>query len=443
MEVIPETGADALRWYFCINNPEINSRFSARLVREAAQSFLIPLWNALSFFTIYANLDEWTPSAAAIPFAQRAPLDRWILLRLDRLIEDTTALLENYRVVEAARRIEGFVDDLTNWYIRRSRDRFWAPANQHPEDKESAYQSLYTVLTGLARVIAPFTPFVADVLHRHLVRTQDPDALDSVHLESWPEPSSDRSEPGLMNAMETVQRIVRLGHAARNSHSLKVRQPLASVTLVTTDADMQNRVADQLEVIREELNVRQVMWATDRAAYVHHEVIPIFPKCGPRFGKRMPLLKRALAEADGDGLANDLVSSGVVTIELDGESVSLSDAEVEVRLIERQGMATQGDSSLLVALDTELTDDLVAEGWAREVIHRIQSARKDADLDYADRIRVRYQATDKLAEAIEGYRDHIANETLAEELQLLESQSEDLESKPVEDMHFALAIDRV
>ena len=443
MEVIPETGADALRWYFCINNPEINSRFSGRLVREAAQSFLIPLWNALSFFTIYANLDGWTPGNPEVPFAQRAPLDRWILLRLDRLIEETTGSLENYRVVEAAREIESFIDDLTNWYIRRSRDRFWAPANQNPKDKESAYQSLYAVMTGLARVIAPFTPFIADVMHRNLVRTHYPEALDSVHLESWPQPSLDRTEPELMESMGTVQRIVRLGHAARNSHSLKVRQPLASVTLVTTDARMPDRVADQLEVIREELNVQEVLWATDRAAYVHHEIIPIFPKCGPRFGKKMPSLKKALAEADGDSLAEALGTTGSIAIELEGEQVTLTDEEVEVRLIERQGMATQGDSSLLVALDTELTDDLIAEGWAREVIHRIQSARKEADLDYADRIRVRFQATEKLAEAIERYRDHICRETLAHELLLQQSATDDLDPKPVEDMQFALAIDRV
>ncbi len=442
MQVIPETGADALRWYFCINNPEINSRFSARLVREAAQSFLIPLWNALSFFTIYANLDGWTPGGATIPFKDRAPLDRWILLRFDRLVQETTGLLETYRVVEAARGIESFIDDLTNWYIRRSRDRFWAPAHQHPEDKESAYQSLYAVLTSLARVIAPFTPFVAEVMHRHLVRTQTAEAPLSVHLESWPEAGTERAEPELMAAMETVQRIVRLGHAARNSHALKVRQPLASVTLVTTDADMQARVANQLEVIREELNVREVLWATDRTAYVHHEVIPVFPKCGPRFGKQMPLLKKALAGADGDAMANDLGTRGTLTLTLDGEPVTLSDEEVEVRLIEREGMATQGDSSLLVALDTELTEDLVAEGWAREVIHRIQSARKEADLDYADRIRVRFRATEKLAEAVDRFRDHIAGETLAEGL-LLDASADDLESKPVEDMEFALTIDRV
>ena len=173
MEVIPETGADALRWYFCVNNPEINSRFSVRLVKEAAQGFLLPLWNALSFFTIYANLDGWRPGGEPLDFDSRPALDRWILLRLDRVVTETTRLLEGYRVSEAARGIEEFVDDLTNWYIRRSRDRFWAPAGEATDDKESAYQALYTVLTTTARLIAPLTPFVAEVLHGNLVRSQE------------------------------------------------------------------------------------------------------------------------------------------------------------------------------------------------------------------------------------------------------------------------------
>ncbi len=443
MAVIPETGADALRWYFCINNPEINSRFSARLVREAAQSFLIPLWNALSFFTIYANLDGWRPGADAVPFASRAPLDRWILVRLDRLIEEVTETLERYVVVDAARTIEVFIDDLTNWYIRRSRDRFWAPANRHPEDKESAYQTLYEVLTGVARIVAPFTPFIADIMHGQLARSQSDASLASVHLEPWPAPDADRSDAELEAAMQAVQRIVRLGHGARNSHALKVRQPLASVTLVTTDESLPDLVAPQAEVILEELNVREIAWATDRGRFVRHEVLPIFPVLGPRFGKRMPLIKRALQEADGDQLAKVLESEGRITLDVDGESVELGSDELEVRLIERTGMATQGDKTLLVALDTELDDDLIAEGWAREVIHRIQSARKAADLDYADRIRVRFAAEDRLATAIDRFEDHIAHETLTERLERQQHGAPDLESRPIEDMHFALAIERV
>jgi isoleucyl-tRNA synthetase len=214
MAVIDETGADALRWYFCVNNPEQNSRFSARLVREAAQGFLLPLWNALSFFTIYANLDGWRPGSRPVPpFAERPALDRWILLRLDRLAADTTRHLEGYSLTEAARGLEEFLDDLTNWYIRRSRARFWAADGGQTDEagKASAYAALYEVLTTLARLIAPFTPFVAEVLHRHLVRSQRDDVPESVHLEDWPEPAGDRREEALEAGMAAVQRIVRLG----------------------------------------------------------------------------------------------------------------------------------------------------------------------------------------------------------------------------------------
>src|SRR6185295_17813918 len=238
MGVMAETGADALRWYFCVNNPEVNSRFSARLVSEAAQKLLLTMWNALSFFTIYANLDGWRPkpestSESAAAFAARPALDRWVLLRLGRLTEEVTGRLEGYDLAEAARAIEAFADDLTNWYIRRSRGRFWAGAET--ADKASAYEALYEVLVTLAKLLAPFVPFVADVFHRHLVRSQLPGAAASVHLEDWPEPHPDRAEPALETGMGTVQRIVRLGHAARNVHALKTRQPLAAVTLVAAD----------------------------------------------------------------------------------------------------------------------------------------------------------------------------------------------------------------
>jgi isoleucyl-tRNA synthetase len=455
LAVIEETGADALRWYFCVNNPEIPSRFSARLVREAAQKFLLPLWNALSFFTIYANLDGWRPGkSAAPPFAARPALDRWILLRLDRLSADTTAHLEGYRVAEAARGVEEFLDDLTNWYIRRSRGRFWAPEGgdgtggaDGSADKESAYAALYEVLTALARLLAPFTPFVAEVLHGHLVRSRDGAAAASVHLEDWPEPRGDRQEAPLAAGMAAVQRIVRLGHAARNLHGLKTRQPLAAVTLVTADESLPAAVAPYVDLLRDELNVRAVHWAADRSQYVHHEVRPVFPRTGPRFGKRMPEVKRALDAADGDALARQLETAGRIEIQLADGPVALSAEEVEVRLVEREGTATQGDRELLVALDTRLTPELVAEGWAREVVHRIQSARKDEDLDYADRIRVRYRAAPALEEAIAAHRDWIAGETLAVELAAgLDAPGAAagpaVRQAPVEDLDFSFVLEK-
>lgn len=452
MELVDDTGADAMRWYFYVANPLLSSRFSKRLVREAAQGFLLPLWNALSFFTIYANLDGWRPGPEAgdIPFDERPALDRWILLRLGRTVRETTELLDAYATMEAARGIEELVDDLTNWYIRRSRDRFWAPTDDEPSSerarvKQSAYGALYEVLTTLTRLLAPFTPFVAEVLWSHLVRSVDAGAAESVHLTDWPEPAAGRSEPELLESMAAVQRIVRLGHAARNAHQLKTRQPLPAVTLVTADEDMPGRVMPYADVLAEELNVKEIRWAADRSEYVHHEVKPHFPKCGPRFGKRMKEVQQKLREADGDALAETLEEEGKITLELSDGPVELSAEELEVRLEERQGTATQGDRELLVALDTTLTDELVAEGWAREVVNRIQTARKEEDLDYADRIRVRYAADDELAEAMETHRDRIAGETLAVELEGVDVQSLEgrVRDTPVEDMEFRFTLETV
>lgn len=443
MAVIAETGADALRWYFYATNPELTSRFSARLVRESSQKLLIPIWNALSFFTIYANLDGWKPAQAraggpAPRFEDRPSLDRWILLRLGELVRETTAHLEAYRIPEAARGVEELVDDLTNWYIRRSRDRFWS--ENSAADKESAYQALYEVLTTLARLLAPFTPFVADVLHGHLVRAVDAGAVPSVHLEAWPQPAPGRRDDALLAGMAGVHRIVRLGHAARNAHEVKTRQPLAAVTLVTTDEELRRAVEPYLDLLEDELNVKAVVWAADRSHYVHHEVRPVYPKCGPRFGKRMSELKAALESSDGDALAAELERTGTLSVALGGEHFELSEVEVEVRLIERAGMATQGDRGLLVALDTELTPELIDEGRAREVVHRIQTARKNADLDYADRIRVRYRTAPELERAIEAHRAWIAGETLAV---VLEPGEGELAEAPVEELAFDFAIERV
>lgn len=443
MAVIEESGADALRWYFYVNNPELNARFSARLVRDAAQGFLLPLWNALSFFTIYANLDAWSPGAKEPDFEARPSLDRWILLRLNRVVREVTEYLDGYSIVDASRALETFVGELTNWYIRRSRDRFWAAAQStSAADKESAYQALYQVLTTLARLLAPFTPFVADVIFDRLVRSQLDSAADSVHLEPWPEPREDRADEELERSIGEVQRIVSLGHSARNAHGVRTRQPLQSVTIVTADESLQRAVAPYEELVREELNIRKLEWAQQRSDYVNHEVVPIFPKCGPRFGKQMPLVKKALQEADGNELAEALAAEGRIRITVDGADTELTSDEVEVRLIEKQGMAVQGEGDLLVALDIHLTPDLLSDGLAREVVHRLQSARKEADLDYADRIRVRYRAAPELAAAIAEHESWIAAETLAVEMTKAKSEAAGLAAAKIEDHDFAFSIEK-
>ena len=452
MQVIEETGADALRWYFYVNNPEQSSRFSAALVREAAQGFLLPLWNALSFFTIYANLDGWRPGAAPpVEVEERAELDQWILLRLDGLVEAVTAALEAHEIAPAAREVERFVDDLTNWYIRRSRGRFWSATGGDPS-KESAYQTLYEVLVTLTHLLAPFVPFVAETLHAHLVRSQEGAAPESVHLAAWPEPRGYAVRLGeeaarLTEGIALVQRIVGLGRAARNTHELKTRQPLAGVTLVAREGALTPSVAPEwLErfgrFIAEELNVKGVRLAVDRGEFVHQEVRPNFRVLGKRLGARMPVVKAALEAADGDALAAALEREGHVDVQVGGETVRLESGDLEVRLAEKEGLATAADRELLVALDTALTPELIAEGWAREAVHRLQAARKDADLDYADRIRVRYRAAPELAAALAAHRDWIAGETLAESFEATDG-GDGLAAARIDEHDFEFAIERV
>ena len=281
---------------------------------------------------------------------------------------------------------------------------------------------------------------MAEVLHRSLVRSQSEGASESVHLESWPEPVSERSDPDLETAMAAIQKIVRLGHAARNDHQMKTRQPLSSVTVVTADDTTRESVDPYLEILRQELNVREIHWAQDRTEYVHQEVRPNFRKCGPRFGKQMKTLQSVLAGSDGDELAADLLAQGAIEVELDGEAVRLTTEELELRMIEKEGMATQGDSEFLVALDGRLTEELIAEGRAREIVNRIQQRRKDLNLDYADRVRLTYKTDETLEAVMAIHRDWIASETLAIETRATEDDK-GLQSRTVDDMEFAFEIE--
>jgi len=454
MEVVEETGADALRWYFYATDPEQSSRFSARLVRESAQNFLLPLWNAASFFTIYANLDGWRPgNSELIQLGERHDLDRWILLRLDDLVARVTEHLETYRIAPAARSLEQFLDDLTNWYIRRSRARFWSDGDGDAPFKEAAYQTLYEVLQTLTRVIAPFTPFVAETLHEILVRSQVDGAEESVHLEGWPTRSdrldqlsgADRDQAlGLVDAMNLAKRIVELGRTARATHELKTRQPLGSVTLVFSGhlvgVDLQRRVERVLPIILDELNVKEIRWAEQPREFVHYEVRPNFRILGKRLGKKMKAVQSALAAADGNALAEALSHDGKIVLEAAGESIEIERSALEIRLIEKEGMATASDDELLVVLDTELTPELVAEGRAREVVNRLQTARKDAELDYADRIRVTYRAHPELEAAIDSHRDWIAGETLTSSWEVAGGDATELVTTDVDGLELDFAI---
>lgn len=343
-----------------------------------------------------------------------------------------TEKLAAFEIAPAARALESFVDDLTNWYIRRSRDRFWS--GNDSADKESAYQTLYQVLTTVARLIAPFTPFVAEAIHSRLV------GGDSVHLQPWPDDQPAFADE--LRQMQAVQRVVELGRAARSASNIKTRQPLASVTLVTQNRELEGEIKALLAIVREELNVKAVTFAADRHEYARSEVRPNFRVLGKKVGKHMKAIQAALESADPSSLTHQLSSDGAVTLTVAEQDFRLTEEDLEVRLVQKEGMAIAGDRDLLVALDVHLTPELIAEGRAREIVSRIQAARKDADLDYTDRIVVRFTAASELVAAIGAHREWIAGETLATRIEVATDAS-GLTPAPIDDLEFSFSLEKV
>ena len=411
--VIDVFGADAFRWFFYRSNPTAPSRFGPTAVRESLKPFLLPMLNAWSFFSIYAGIDGFDPSTTPRPaFADRAPLDRWVLSKLEGLVTEVTDHLENNRIDPSAQAIEAFVDALTNWYIRRSRRRFWKSAAD--ADKAAAHHTLYEVLTTLRAVIAPFTPYLAERLHQDLVRPFG--GPRSVHLDAWPDASTLAVDAAVLEQMEAARRVVSLGHAARQGASVGVRQPLASVTIVSVDDALLAALSDEATaaIVRDELNVKRLHFAEDRAAYVTYQVKPNFRALGRRLGKRMKLCAKAVATLDPAATVVAWTAHGSLDLTLDdGTPITLSGDDLDVRIQEREGTASAYDDAVLVSLDTELTDPLLSEGLAREVVNRIQGLRKQQDLAYDDRIEVTWSGGDELQAALAAHRDLVAGEVLA------------------------------
>ena len=421
--IIDRYGADSFRWFFYRSNPTLPSRFGQGLVRDSLKAFMLPLLNSWSFFTIYAELDGFRPDGdnTAPAFAERSPLDRWILSQLQTTTQTVTDELTSYRIVPATAAIEAFVEALTNWYIRRSRRRFWK--SEADSDKSAAYWTLYEVLCTLTRLIAPFTPYLAERMHQGLVRPFHADAPLSVHLDSWPVASDDLKDAPTVERMAAARQAVTLGHAARQSAAIGVRQPLASATVVTVNAGVQRALQDSetRAVICDELNVRELLIAEDRGTYVTYQVKPNFRSLGKRLGKKMPLLAKAVALLEPAATVATWEAVGTLDIPLeDGEVVTLRDDDLSVRIQQREGTASAFDESALVAIDTQMSDDLLLEGVAREVINRIQGLRKDLDLAYDDRIHLSWDGGPSVVEALKLHHQLIADEVLAVQFQRLQ-----------------------
>jgi isoleucyl-tRNA synthetase len=432
-DVLNAHGADAFRWYLYTASPPGESRrFSKDLVGEVVKGFWSTLWNTYSFFVTYANLDQWTPDSPQPPVEQRDLLDRWVLAELHALVRDVTEAYENYNVTDATRPIQAFVDELSNWYVRLSRRRFWK--SESDTDKLSAYATLYECLTTVAKLIAPALPFLSETLYRNLVADVDRNAPESVHLAYWPEYNPALIDEGIRRDMSVVQRLVGLGLAARNNVTqsgsdkkitIGVRQPLASAEFFASrDADVVSRYAD---LIKSELNVKQVGVMSAEAAHGMVQVVyslnPIPRLLGKKLGENFKKVQSLLKGGDQATVrpyAEALLRGENAVVSIDGQTFELTPEEVEVKALREvaEGHAVAEEGEYVAVLDTRLTEDLVLEGLAREVVRRVQTMRKEADFNIADTIAVRYVASDRLSQAIRQFSDYIASETLSETMEI-------------------------
>jgi len=405
-------GVDVMRWLYCAHKPETNLLFGYNRADEVRRLFLIPLWNVYSFFVTYANIDDWSPHEDQQP-APKTLLDRWILARLNQVVAQVTERFENYDSYGATLVVEPFLDDLSNWYVRRSRRRFWK--SEQDAEKEAAYATLYRVLTTLSRLLAPIVPFVTEVMYQNLVRSVDAQAAESVHHTSWPQADETAIDEELLSQMALARQIVTLGHSGRASKNIKLRQPLSRALIHLKDGA--GKLSDKmLELIQDELNVKEVAFVEEASDLVNYRLLPDNEVLGPRFKQRFPAVRAALSELDAQAAVKRLRVDLPLRFEVDGESVELAAEEVLVREEAQKGLAVASERDVTVAVDTVLSPELTAEGLAREVIRRLQNLRKEADFSLDDRIVTTYQAEGALAEAIEAWRDHIAAETLSLEL---------------------------
>jgi len=411
-DVINAHGADALRWYlYTASPPGQERRFSSDLVSEVVRDFTLTLWNVYSFFVTYANLDK--PQLTSVAWSENQ-LDRWLLSELNTLVRDVTTAYDNYDVPNATRPITSFVEKLSTWFLRRSRRRFWK--SESDADKQSAYQTLYTALTTLSKLLAPAMPFLAEEIYQNLVRSVDQFAPESVALAEWPKFEQAFIDESLNRDMALVIRLVSLGHAARQKANRKVRQPLAEAAFSVGNAAERKAISNLAELIADELNVKTVRLLDASTEAVSHSVKPLPKQLGQKYGNKFPAIQKAILALNSEEVARVLLDGDSLMVSVDGQSYDILPDEVEVKAQAREGFAVAEEGAYVAALVTELTPELVQEGLARELVRRVQDLRKSAGLDVADRIGLFVAASTGLKAALQTHKDYIMAETLATSL---------------------------
>ena len=405
--VLDKQGADAVRWYFyTAGAPWLPSRFSPEAVAEGQRKFMGTLQNTYAFFVLYANIDNFDPKDHPIENVKLTLMDKWVLSRLNQLVKRVDDDLCNYRIPEPARAITEFVDDLSNWYVRRCRERFWGKGMD--DTKEAAFVTLYTVLVTLSKVIAPFVPFMAEEMYQNLVRSVDPTAPESVHLCDFPTADESLIDESLNTQMSALLSVVGLGRACRAAANLKVRQPLSTLYVKGTSFD------EAFSALAEdELNVKKVVFTDDARAFTTYNLKPQMRTLGPKYGKLLGRIGQHLKELDGNEVVDAFSRGETVTFALDGTEVVLAKDDVLTEATQKPGFSAQMEGEVTVVLDCNLTPELIAEGYQREMVSKLQNMRKDAGFEVSDRIDVTYEAGDELAAAIEAGRDFIMQSVLA------------------------------
>jgi isoleucyl-tRNA synthetase len=407
-------GADMIRWIYAAAKVEPNMRFGYKLADDVKRRFLLPLWNIYSFFVTYASLDQWKPHGAT---AERSPLDRWVLSKLQMLIGAVTENIENYNAEDACVLLEEFVDDLSKWYVRRSRRRFWK--SEADADKEAAYATLYTVLVALVELLAPFIPFATEEIYQNLVRSVNAQAPSSVHHNDWPVPNPSLIDHDLEQAMDLALDACNLGHAARNTSGIKVRQPLQAAIVVAERTKL-DHLASMQELLKEELNVKRIDLVEEREKIVEYK-ITLRPQLGAKYGRLFPALRSAVDSMDHATVVRSFQLGSSVSVNVQSQTVILLKDDVEITTKAKPGFEIAEGESLLVGIETNLTEDLKDEGLARDIIRRVQNQRKEAGFDIADEIEIYYEAGPRLTRVLAKHGAEISSETLARELKASEA----------------------
>ncbi len=410
-EALETYGADAIRWYFYINSaPWLPNRFHGKAVQEGQRKFLGTLWNTYAFFVLYANIDQFDPTKYQLEYDKLSVMDKWLLSKMNTLIEEVDSDLENYKIPEAARALQSFVDDMSNWYVRRSRERFWAKGME--QDKINAYMTLYTALVTVAKVAAPMIPFMTEDIYQNLVRNVDSSAPESIHLCDYPTVKTEWIDKELEQHMEEVLEIVVMGRACRNEANMKNRQPIGKMFVKAPEA-LPQFFAD---IIKEELNVKEIQFTDDVRAFTSYSFKPQLKTVGPKYGKLLGKIRQMLPELDGNTAMDELKANGAIKLEIDGQEVILTEEDLLIETAQVEGYISQTEGEVTVVLDTNLTPELIEEGFVRELISKIQTMRKEAGFEVTDRINIYATGNQKIEEIFKKFEDKITEEVFADSI---------------------------